>query len=160
MKYAICFGIVGAIICGLVLVSWLKLKNNCTGRLERAANASTVELAQVELSSALGYIETHGLNKGSTAILFDTPDADLEYWYKNIKSSKDELDKVTPETSALERTNILMKLRETLTDDGKNGRYLVKPPYLLWHPYQRIIVPIIWLIVFGFIALAVWAKNS
>lgn len=110
------------------------LKQNCTGYLERAASANTVETAKEELGIALKYLEDNNLTTGYTSVIYRTPDDDIGYWYKNLKDSYGELDKVTNQTSSLEKTNILMKLRETIMDHGKNGDYVTKPNGLSRYP--------------------------
>jgi hypothetical protein len=92
---------------------------NCQGHLKRASDANTTELAQKELLTALKYMEENELTKGNTSIFWRTPSNDVAFWYQNIKSASEELNKITPETSQLERVNVLMKLRETLLDKDK-----------------------------------------
>ncbi len=89
---------------------------NCGGHLKRAADANTVEMAKKELDLSLKYLEDHKMTQGSTAVFWNTPDTDIGFWYENIKSSFDELNKITNDSPQLERTNVLMKLRETLLD--------------------------------------------
>lgn len=112
----------------------VRLNQNCTGYLERAASANTVETAKEELGIALKYLEDNNLTSGYTSIIYRTPGDDVGYWYKNLKESYGELDKVTDQTSSLEKTNILMKLRETIMDHGKNGDYVTKPNGLSRYP--------------------------
>lgn len=100
---------------------------DCEGYLKRAADANTVELASKQLDIALSYLEKNQMTNGYTSILYKTPDEDIGFWYNNIKSSYQELQKVTDQTSQLEKTNILMKLRETLLDNDQNGTSITYP---------------------------------
>ena len=86
------------------------------GHLKRAANANTIDIAKKELKYSLNNIEAQGLTYGYTSILWQTPSEDLEFWYQNTKASYDELSAVSDNASQLEKTNILMKLRESLMD--------------------------------------------
>ena len=96
---------------GIVIVKNVQLKQNCTGYLKRAADANSVEMAKSQLEKALKYIEENNLTAGYTSVLWKTPDEDIEFWYNNIKTIYDELSKVDENTSSLEKSNILMKLR-------------------------------------------------
>ena len=102
----------------------------CEQYLKRAADANTVTLAAENLTVALTYIEKNELTNGVVSIFLNQPENDLGYWYKNLKSSLTELEKVEEGTSQLERSNLLMKLRETLTDveGGEGGGTCVTAP--------------------------------
>ena len=100
---------------------------HCGGYLKRAADANTVDMDNKELAEALKYLEYNKMTEGYTSVLWKTPSEDVGFWYQNLKSSKEELEKVKPETTQLERTNVLMKLRETLLDHGENGDSVTAP---------------------------------
>lgn len=82
-------------------------------------------------------MEANSLTSGYTSILWRTPDEDIGFWYKNLKASQNELQNLKPE-SVLEKTNVLMKLRETLVDTGEKSNVTVPkglavyPNNLLW----------------------------
>lgn len=116
------------------IVKEVHLNQNCTGHLKRAADANTIELALTELNQAVAYCESNNLTNGYTSVFYNTPDEDIEFWFKNLKASQAELKSVTPETTSLERTNILMKLRETLTDHGEKGINITYPDGLSRYP--------------------------
>ena len=107
---------------------------DCEGYLKRAADANSVTQAIKELTIALDYMEGHGLTQGYTSVIYRTPDEDISFWYNNIKSAKTELEKVTDKTTALERTNILMKLRETLLDSGEKKADVTVPAGISIYP--------------------------
>ena len=100
---------------------------NCGDRIKRAADANTIELATKEMEAVVNYIEAEGMTSGYTSVIYRTPDEDVTFWYNNLKSSLGELKKVKPETSQLERSNLLIKLRETLLDNN-NGSVSVTAP--------------------------------
>lgn len=113
---------------GLRFYRSVQFDNGCSGRLKRAADANTVEIAKTELKAALEHLEANNLTRGYTSILYQTPDEDIGFWYKNLKASLEELEKVTEETPQVEKTNVLMKLRETLLDEGEKGETKVTIP--------------------------------
>ena len=116
----------------------VSLKQNCTGYLKRAADANTIETAKAELQVAIEYLEKNNLTKGYTSVMWQTPDEDIAFWYNNIKASQNELMKVDSTTSSLEKSNLLMKLRETLLDNGKEGDSLTVPDGLEFYPENLI----------------------
>ena len=100
MKSIACY-VFGFILC-CPLIAWgviaaysaITFNINCAGHLKRAADASTIELAQSELEFALTYLEKKEMTSGSTALFWTTPSLDVGFWYKNLKASHDELTKV------------------------------------------------------------------
>ena len=120
--------------CGLLvppIVVGVQADRKCVGYLKRAADANSPELAIEELGVALGYMEGEGWTTGFTSIIYTTPDEDVGFWYKNIKQSQESLRKLPKEASDLEKSNALMKLRETLLDDGK---YVTSPTGISRYP--------------------------
>jgi ribosome recycling factor len=112
---------------GLRIYNGIVYDIHCGGHLKRAADANTVDMAKKELAEVLKYLEDNKMTEGYTSVLWKTPSEDVGFWYQNLKSAKEELDKVTPETTQLERTNVLMKLRETLLDHGEKGDSVTAP---------------------------------
>jgi hypothetical protein len=110
--------------CGARIYKGILFKQNVTGYPKRAADANTIDLAQTELQRAIQYLEANQLTTGYTSILYRTPDEDIDFWYRNLKASEEELTTLQS-TSALEKTNVLMKLRETLLDTGEKTRVTV-----------------------------------
>jgi hypothetical protein len=109
---------------------------DCGGYLKRAADANTVPMAKKELQKALDYMEQNRLTEGYTSVIYKTPDEDVGFWYNNIKTARSELDALTEYTTPLESTNVLMKLRETLLDNGKEGTSLTVPEGISIHPHN------------------------
>ena len=109
------------VIFGYRIVKKVEFKRHVTEYLKHAADANTIELANQELSKAIDYIEAHNLTSGYTSIFYETPKDDIAFWYQNLKASQKELAELDSE-SALERTNVLIKLRETLVDSGKSTK--------------------------------------
>ncbi|MBU1159564.1 hypothetical protein KKD04_00080 [Patescibacteria group bacterium] len=122
MKKTLCilFILLFCLWAGIRIVALIQFDRGCEGYLKRAADANTVELAKKQLKVALDYIERKSLTTGYTSILYRTPDEDIGFWYTNIKSSLAELEQMNPNATQLERSNLLMKLRETLLDEGQS----------------------------------------
>lgn len=148
---------------GIRIISAIQFDRNCGGYLKRAADANTVDLAKKQLYIALSYIEHEELTTGYTSILYRTPDEDVGFWYTNIKSSFSELEQVSSSTTQLERSNLLMKLRETLLDQGSEGKNMVTiPPGISIYPHNTIMAVFGWLsgilIIVGIIIVVPWEE--
>ena len=143
---------------GAVIYKRIDFKQNCSGRLERAANANTVELAVKELDAAIQYAEAKGFTTGYTSVIYRTPDEDVGYWYNNLYASRQELVNLPDSTSTLEKTNTLMKLRETLTDTGENGTKVIYPIGLQFYPHNFLWGVLRWFIWIAFMTICVVIK--
>lgn len=116
------------IFAGVRIYKGVVFNINCTGYLSRAANANTVDLASAELSTAIDYLKQQKLTEGYTSIFWRSPSEDIGWWFNNLETSLHELKSLPQESSQLERTNVLMKLRETLQDHGSEGSSTVVVP--------------------------------
>ena len=115
------------VLSGVRVVKMVLFNRDCGDHIKRAADANTVEMAAKEMRIVIAYLEDNKMTDGYTSILYNTPDEDVGFWYKNLKSSLEELEKVKPETTQMERSNILLKLRETLLDHGDSGDKVTVP---------------------------------
>lgn len=122
--------------CGVSAVRCIKYEQDCGGYLKRASDANTVELARRELARAVAYLDERGFTEGYTSVLWRTPDEDVGFWYTNLRASLAELDAVPEGASALERSNVLMKLRETLLDQGDKGARVTEPDGITRFPHN------------------------
>ena len=113
---------------GFRIVAGIQFDRNCEGYLKRAADSNTIDLAEKQLALAVDYAKREGLTEGFTSVLYRTPDEDVGFWFENLSSALDELRRVDPKAPQLERSNILMKLRETLLDSGSEGTTKVTLP--------------------------------
>lgn len=151
------FGIWGVVR----IVKYVSFETNCTQYLKRAADANSVELAKSELKEAISYAESKNLTTGRVSIFLNQPKNDIGYWYENLKTSYEELENLPSDTSSLEKTNVLMKLRETLTDTSENGTKVTVPDgisiypnnlvYCLWSIFSGILAFVFWLFFFIYI---------
>lgn len=135
--------LLGVILClPLVFVTGVRIYKsvifdiNCGDRIKRAADSNTVELATKEMEAVNAYIDTNSLYGGYTSVIYNSPDEDVTFWHNNLSASLDELRKVTPNTSQLERSNVLMKLRETLLDHNSDGVSVTVPEGISVYPYN------------------------
>ena len=119
-----------------VIIKSVKFNQQCGGYLEQAANANTVELAKERLDIAIKYIEDHNLTTGYTSVLWKTEDENVEFWYRNIKACRNELEDAMA-LSQLEKSNVLMKVRESLKESkGENGDKVIIPAGISRYPYN------------------------
>lgn len=138
----------------LTTIKLIQFDQKCGGYLKQAADANSVELAERQLNLAIDYIEQHELTSGYTSVLWNTEDENIEYWYNNLKQCQKEL-AATKDNSTLENTNVLMKLRESLTDVDQNGTTLTIPygisryPNNLLYGILNIISGIVFVLYFG-----------
>ncbi len=131
-----------AIIFSISLCGWaaLRIVNavsfdiNCEQYLKRAADANSVEMAKKELEQAILYAESNGLTEGRVSIFLNQPKNDIGFWYENMKTSYEELEKLPEDASALEKTNVLMKLRESLTDANSKSVKVTLPEGISIYP--------------------------
>jgi len=124
---------------GLRTFKAIEFERSCEGYLKRAADANTVELARDQLEIAINYLEKNGLTEGYTSILYKTPDEDIGFWYKNLKSALEGLKTLDPNSTPLEKSNMLLKLRETLLDNASRGETIVTVPEgISIYPYNVI----------------------
>ena len=124
--------LLASVIFGFRISKNIEFKQNVSGYLKRAADANTIALANQELTKVIDYLEANNITEGYTSIFYETPNEDISFWYQNLKASQLELTNLQSE-SALEKTNVLMKLRETLVDNGEKTRVTI-PPGLAVYP--------------------------
>ncbi len=105
--------------CSARVYKYVIFNIECGGHMKRAADANTVEMATQEMETVMAYLERGGMTRGYTSVLYRTPDEDVGFWYQNMKASLAELKSVKSDATSLEKSNILMKLRETLLDEDR-----------------------------------------
>lgn len=135
MKYAIVMFIIGLALISNPVYRYFKFDIGCKSYLKSAADAPTIELAKMELDTALNYIRANHLTNGYACLLIKNRQADLGCWYNRINSARLDLNMIDGDANALERSNVLMKLRETLLDEGE----VTVPSEVETYPYQWII---------------------
>ena len=132
-----------AIICTVLSGIWaanrivkaVSFNLNCEAYIKRTADASTIEMAKTELAKAIDYAERNNLTEGIVSVFLKNPQNDIGFWYGNMKAAYEELDNLPEDAAPLEKTNVLMKLRESLTDNsGDNGTSVTVPDGISIYP--------------------------
>lgn len=117
-------------------VEKIQFQRSCEGYLKRAADANTIDLARTELATALQYLESAELTSGSTHAFYSTPECDLDFWYRNLKAAHQELESFPSDADSLSVSNQLIKLRETIVDQGEKGPKVTRPTNIYVYPNQ------------------------
>jgi hypothetical protein len=149
------------VVLGFFVYRGYVVETRCLQYLKQAADANTVDIAKDSMDKALAFIDAQQWQAGNTGIILSQPKNDVGFWAKNLRGAKKELDDVRPDATPLERSNMLMKLRETLLDNDSKGTTITHPGGISLFPYQ--VVAWIWFIVallmaiggvFGFVVVA------
>ena len=137
------------------VVKEIEFDHQCEAYLKRAADANTVEIAKDNLAKAIKYAEDNNLTEGIVSIFMRNPKNDVGFWYDNMKACYDELDKLPEDATSLEKTNMLMKLRESLVDTGESTSVTVPEGitvypnnvlYFIWGWLSFILALILWIV--------------
>lgn len=150
MKYIIpsiliCMALITPVSCTVKSIHFCQ---DCAGYLKQAADANTAEIALERLNIALEYIERSNLTDGYTSVIWNTEDENVGFWYKNLKACQSELKECMNGTQ-LEKSNVLMKVRESLIDTTKDGTELTIPNGISRYPNNTV-----WM-VFGWISILI-----
>ena len=160
MKYfiAIFLIVIGLITPVSCTVKQIKFKQDCAGYLKQAADANTAAIALERITKALDYIESNRLTEGYTSVLWTTEDENVGFWYENIMACKAEL-KACLNSSQLEQTNVLMKVRESLMD----GEGLTIPAGISRYPNNSVWMIFGWIsafLIIGGIGWILWMLDD
>ena len=170
MKKKVIVGVVCLLVSfvspAIYYVKCIQFDQQCGGFLKQAADANSVELAERQLDMVIDYIEKNGLTSGYTSVIYRTEDENIGYWYENLKTCQKELSQ-TKGNSTLENTNVLMKLRESLTDVSEHGTVLTIPSGISVYPNNAVFMVTNWISLFLFVgsllllvmALAEWRAE-
>lgn len=150
----VCF-VLALIAPTISIVKDIQFDQRCAGFLKQAADASSVELAERQLNKAIDYIEKNGLTSGYTSVIYKTEDENIGFWYENLKVCQKELAE-TRGNSTLENTNVLMKLRESLTDEAEKGTKLTIPAGIYLYPNNALFLVANWISGFVIVAFIIW----
>jgi hypothetical protein len=128
----------------------IQFDRNCGGYIKRAADSNTIEMAIAELSVAVKYMEDKDLTKGYTSVLYTTPDEDVGFWYKNVNTTLAELKQLQADElsgkcilSPVDKSNQLIKVRETLLDNGENGVGITCPTGISRFPFNMALAALL-----------------
>lgn len=123
------------------VVKEINFDRNCTGYLKRSADANNAVMAKKQLDVAVSYLQENHLTNGYTSIIYRTPDEDISFFYDNLIVCQKELGRLLDKTdrTQLEESNMLMKLRETLLDDGEHGTTVTVPDGISVYPNNALL---------------------
>ncbi len=148
----------------LRLISYVEFNVNCEQYIKRAADASTVETAIGELEKAISYAEKNDLTDGVVSVFLHQPKNDIGFWYNNITEACEELKNLPEDVTSLEKTNVLMKIRETLIDESREEVLVTCPDgisiyphnliYFLWGTFSSIFLIYVLIVV-----IIAWINN-
>ena len=167
-KFIVAWAIIATIVfCAwstVRIVKFVQFDMNCTQYIKRAADANTVELAKEELAKAISYAEKNNLTEGVVSIFLHQPKNDVGYWYKNMTQSYSELDKLSGNATSLEKSNVLMRLREALTDNNESGVSVTIPDGISIYPKNIVyfwwgVLSFVFCLCFWCIAIIAWWFN-
>lgn len=128
----------------ITLVKGIQFQQDCSGYIKQAADANSVELAIERIDKAIAYVEANDLTEGYTSVLWKTEDDNIGFWYNNLKTCREELAQCI-ESSQFEKTNVLMKVRESLTDQGEDGTELTLPKGISRYPKNALFGILNWI---------------
>ena len=165
--------VVGMVLSTAALViSDIQFSRNYVGHLKRAGDAVSLELAEKELTTAVAYLEAHNLHTvagrargcvdDSTNILYSTPANQISFHVDNVTASLVEVREVLANKSAtpLEKSNVLIKLRESLLDNSDAGHSVTCPAGLAIFPHN-LGVPLTFILSFiGVFISTAWLKLN
>ena len=141
--------------CSVRICCSIMFNLDCGGYIKNAADANTIELAKEQLCKVLEYVERHNLTSGNTGIIFHAPTNDVSFWHRNLKSAYTSLCQVPFNATELEKSNQLMKLRETLLDHRKDGDAITAPTGISIYPHNVAFCVWGWLSVVMFSVMCV-----
>ena len=150
--------IIPMIVYTCAIIKAIQMDANCVGYLNLAADANSVHLAEKHLTTAINYLEANHLTSGNTSIIVKHPSNDISIWYENLKSAQTQLRELQnkKDLTDLEESNALMKLRESLTDNGET----IHPEMISFYPshvswlWSMFLIWLLWIlaIIFGILA--------
>lgn len=142
--------LLGLIVPVIWVVKGIEFSQDCKGYLKQAADANSVELAIECLDKAIAYTEVNNLTDGYTSVLWRTEDENIGFWYKNLKTCRKELEECK-DSSQLEQTNVLLKVRESLLDHTADGTVVTLPKGISRYPNNALWGILMWVSVFLFL---------
>jgi hypothetical protein len=105
-------------------------------------------------------MEENKLTEGYTSVWYDTQEDDISFWYNNLKSAESELNTIGANASQLEKSNVLIKLRETLLDQDKNGEHVTVPNGISRYPHNGIIGAFVFItVILGFCLIVIFHNQ-
>jgi hypothetical protein len=145
-------------LCVFAIVRAYHFDRNCGDYLKLAGDAPTITRANDFLKKAIAYLKETGKTSGDSAFIFKhKPTNDIAIWYQQLIAAENTTEEILVKGDAatqLEKDNALMKIRETILDQGE-GVSVTHPTNISFYPrqgafYRWLILSIV-LAVAGFI---------
>ncbi len=124
----------------------------CGDYFRRAARASDVETAGRELDRAVQYLERRGLTAGYTSVFWRSPDEDIGFWYRNVKTMQRELHAVGPTASQATRSVVLIRFKDAVLKDNN----VISPDGIDIYPYNTWLAGLFILGLLLSVSMAAW----
>ena len=121
--------------------------------ISQAATSPSPTIAVARLDTAIGEIEREGLTSGNTAIFFTYPTNDLAFWYQRLVDSRTILRALPATDSALEISNTMMRVHESIAGQSKDGDYVLAPDGIEIFPHN---IAFFWWCLGSIVLLAVF----
>jgi len=148
--WGVVLAVISICVCLIVqFVAKVQFDRKYLGHLKRASDANSLELAERELSIALNYAKSRqldtevGRSQGwyddYTDILYTSPENQISFHIENVEACLHDVQEVRArgdQASPMERSNVLMKLRESLLDDSQSGHDVTCPGGLYLYPHN------------------------
>jgi hypothetical protein len=153
--------LLGALLLAAPISSNLSFSWNCEEYLKRAADSASPEKCGEELDKAIEYAKDNNLTKGNTGIFFKTPSCDIKFWFENLEKAREALKEVEPtggesKATAMEKSNVLMRVRETLLDSANKGVEVTLPPRIELYPHVLMLSVLFWVgLIIGLLGIIV-----
>lgn len=112
--------------------------------ISRAASSPNPTVAIEELDVAIKGAAERGLTSGNTGIIFTYPNNDLGFWYRRLVDSRQILAALPPNDSALEISNTMIRVHETLIGSDKNGQKIIEPNGISVFPHNVALAWMAW----------------
>lgn len=104
--------------------------------ISQAATSPSPTVAVSRLDTAITEIEREGLTSGNTAIFFTYPTNDLGFWYQRLVDSRAILRQLPATDSALEISNTMMRVHESIGEQTKDGTSVLAPDGIEIFPHN------------------------
>lgn len=135
----------GALLLAAPVSCEYSFKWNCEEYLKRAADSASPEKCGEELDKAIEYAKDNNLTKGNTGIFFKTPACDIKFWFENLEKAREALKEVGGQATAMEKSNVLMRVRETLLDSADKSVEVTLPPKIELYPHVLVFSVMFWI---------------
>jgi hypothetical protein len=131
-------------LCSLAFVAWgvtrivanIQYDTQLGEYISQAATSPSPTVAEAKLAVAITEIERRGWTSGNTGIFFTYPTNDLAFWYQRLVDSRTILKALPPNDSALEISNTMMRVHESITGSNKEGTTILHPEGISVFPHN------------------------